>query len=316
MWTLQLDVRSALPFDGTTPLDLSDPDVDVDRSLDRTILVTLPPTSPLGRLDPGEVIELTNPDDGRPVVMCGFTVVSSGGPFISPTNELQRITPRSGAIEGVETLAALASTSGFFFDDTIFPFEHLLGILTDVAGPHRVVIVFKYLDDLAVSKLGCCDSGGGGGTDLVIEDEGIVVETATGTINFLGAGVSAASGGPGDVDVTIPGGSVPPLLTASFLDSATTDIAVGTDADGEIAVEGNLSQASGASLSFRADIAVSPTGAMSSVLEIQSDVPITSFAFSAVLIAGTVFLRLTGSGPGTSTTLNYRIVDTIPRALP
>lgn len=46
----------------------------------------------------------------------------------------------------------------------------------------------------------------GGGSALAVEDEGILVDAATTTLNFIGAGVTATSGGPGLVDITIPGG--------------------------------------------------------------------------------------------------------------
>jgi hypothetical protein len=41
---------------------------------------------------------------------------------------------------------------------------------------------------------------------LAVQDEGVTFETAPTTLNFIGAGVTAASGGAGIVNVTIPGG--------------------------------------------------------------------------------------------------------------
>lgn len=69
------------------------------------------------------------------------------------------------------------------------------------------------------------NAGGGGGGSLVIEDEGIVVDPAATTINFVGAGVTASSAGPGLVDVTIPGGggtietftSAEPIVTGDLV---------------------------------------------------------------------------------------------------
>jgi len=52
-------------------------------------------------------------------------------------------------------------------------------------------------------------SGGGGGA-ISIEDEGILIEPAATLLNFVGAGVTASSTGPGSVDVTIPGGGGAP----------------------------------------------------------------------------------------------------------
>jgi len=57
-----------------------------------------------------------------------------------------------------------------------------------------------------VSGLG----GGGAGTDLEIEDEGVLVTPSATLLNFVGAGVSATLTGPGLVDVTIPGGDTIP----------------------------------------------------------------------------------------------------------
>jgi len=49
-------------------------------------------------------------------------------------------------------------------------------------------------------------TAGGGGTPLVIADEGVNVDTDTNLINFVGAGVTASSTGvPGVVEVSIPG---------------------------------------------------------------------------------------------------------------
>jgi hypothetical protein len=54
------------------------------------------------------------------------------------------------------------------------------------------------------------NTGSGGGGAIVVEDEGILVDPATTLLNFIGAGVTASSAGPGAVDVTIPGGGGAP----------------------------------------------------------------------------------------------------------
>lgn len=48
-------------------------------------------------------------------------------------------------------------------------------------------------------------AGGGGSTTLAVKDEGSAIGSFT-TMNFVGAGVTAANAGGGQVDVTIPGG--------------------------------------------------------------------------------------------------------------
>lgn len=48
-------------------------------------------------------------------------------------------------------------------------------------------------------------AGGGGPGAIITRDEGVVVDPNTTDINFVGAGVTATSTGPGAIDVTIPG---------------------------------------------------------------------------------------------------------------
>lgn len=50
------------------------------------------------------------------------------------------------------------------------------------------------------------EGSGGGGGGVIVEDEGIPVVTPATTLNFIGAGVTAAPGAPGVADITIPGG--------------------------------------------------------------------------------------------------------------
>ena len=157
---------------------------------------------------------------------------------------------------------------------------------------------------------------GGGGGDIEVRDDGTIIVPVATILNFTGLGVSVTTGGPGEAVVDIPGGSGPALQSATFLDNTTEDLALGPDTNGLYAVEANISNASGESTSYRFLVAVSGSGADLSTLQVGSDVPIpiTTLAFSALVSAGSVILRITGSGAGTNTTVNYRIVDTIPRA--
>jgi len=50
------------------------------------------------------------------------------------------------------------------------------------------------------------NAGGGGGGAVAIYDEGVLIDAAATTIDFIGAGVVASSAGAGLVDITIPGG--------------------------------------------------------------------------------------------------------------
>ncbi len=159
--------------------------------------------------------------------------------------------------------------------------------------------------------------GGGAGGFPETQDEGVTVVVSTDVYNFTGAGVTV-SGAGNTATVAIPGGSVPPLLSFPFFDSGVTLVvpALGSDAIGLYSVEANLSQPGGLSTSFIINLAVSSTGVDLSVLEIQSDLPVTTVSIDAIIGAGSVFLRLTGSGAGTASTINYRILDTIVRAFP
>ena len=50
------------------------------------------------------------------------------------------------------------------------------------------------------------NAGGGGGGTVAVFDEGVLVDAAVSTFDFIGAGVTASSAGAGSVDITIPGG--------------------------------------------------------------------------------------------------------------
>ena len=71
------------------------------------------------------------------------------------------------------------------------------------------------------------NAGGGGGGSLAIFDEGILVDPAVTTLDFIGAGVTASSAGAGAVDVTIPGGGGGAPVDAEYvvlsLDGTLTD---------------------------------------------------------------------------------------------
>jgi hypothetical protein len=211
MYTLQIDVLSDTPLDGTTPLNIDQPGVTVDRETNRTLIVTLDAvTVPLfGRIDPGQVIESQLPRlAGKPLLLIGFSATAAGQPFpLGPESDvLQRVTPIQGVQEGIQTIADLGEVAvqGMVFGDPqIFPLAHIIAITTTVAGPTRLIFVLKELTDEDVVKLGCCD---GGGSPLTTEDEGALVDADTTLYNFIGAGVTAAAAGPpGEVDVTIPG---------------------------------------------------------------------------------------------------------------
>jgi len=50
------------------------------------------------------------------------------------------------------------------------------------------------------------NAGGGGGGSVAVFDEGVLVDAAVTSFDFIGAGVTASTAGAGAVDITIPGG--------------------------------------------------------------------------------------------------------------
>lgn len=195
------------------------------------------------------------------------------------------------------------------------------GLRPPSGGQVKVRLYVDILDDplatAAALEAICCAAGGGGAGDLPdVEENGALVVPDAAFLDFEGAGVSVTALAGPRARITIPGGSLPPLQTASFNDNTTLDLLLGAQTDGYFAVEANISNGLGGSLSIRGDVAVSGTGTDASILQIDSDVPINTITFSAVVLAGQVFLRLTGAGPGTPTTVNYRVVDSILRAFP
>jgi hypothetical protein len=84
-------------------------------------------------------------------------------------------------------------------------------------------------------------NAGGGGSALAVEDEGVLVDPAVTLLNFVGAGVTASSTGPGSVDVTIPGGGGAPAdaqYVVMALNAALTDERVLTAGTGISIVDG------------------------------------------------------------------------------
>lgn len=67
--------------------------------------------------------------------------------------------------------------------------------------------------------------GGGAGGAIEILDEGVSLGTFT-KINFVGAGVSAAAGPPGQADVTIPGGGAGTAAVLSSVYACPVGVAV------------------------------------------------------------------------------------------
>lgn len=109
--------------------------------------------------------------------------------------------------------------------------------------------------------------GGGGGTPLRTQDEGVDVSTNTTTLNFTGAGVTASLTSPGVVEVNIPsggGGGVTSVTASAPLASsggATPDISI---PQASASVDGYLSSADWNTFDGKFD---TPTGTASDYLD-------------------------------------------------
>jgi hypothetical protein len=160
-YTLQIFVQNPAALDGTTLLNIDGPGVTVDKSADRTIIVTLPPSVPFGRLNLGQVAESQIPRlAGRPLILISFTAISAAGAYPAAGNFLRRVTPIVGAQEAIQDLINLgaAPIQGMLFGQPeIFPYAHETAVITTIGGPHRLVFVIKDLDDESVSAWGCCE---------------------------------------------------------------------------------------------------------------------------------------------------------------
>ncbi len=155
----------------------------------------------------------------------------------------------------------------------------------------------------------------GGGNVIEVQDDGVSIEDALALLDFTGAGVQATQTAAGQVQVDIPGGSAPPLQSAQFLDNANLDLVVGTVADGCIVVDLSASNQLGESVCFRVTIGVAPSGPDHDCMQVRGVPPgdLTTIDTQTLLVGPNIVLRLVGSGAGTLTGVNYRIVDSIPR---
>ncbi len=186
MITLQIDVGNLGVLDGLSLLTLDAPGVEVNTVDNRSYIVIVPPSIPVGRVNLGDIIPSIG---GRPVLLSVVTVASSL-PYVGPGNALQRVTPVVGSQQAVQQIADLTARQGmaFFSCPEIFPLAHLLAVTTNVGGPHRIICVLKVLTDDDVAKMGT-GCAGGGTSELVTQQEGAVVVPQTGVNNFVGAGV-------------------------------------------------------------------------------------------------------------------------------
>lgn len=168
----------------------------------------------------GDVLRLVIPDNVIPTVldsvgfMCGEKVTITGfppGPFRNLDGEylITDAVPGDG-LAGAEPGSYLLEMPSEGADIAAATLAGVNLCLTD----GRVVAQFNSGGDVGgfgdnvIGYVGgqfLPGVGGGGGT-VAVFDEGILVDAAVSTFDFIGAGVTVTSAGAGAVDVTVPGG--------------------------------------------------------------------------------------------------------------
>lgn len=224
------------------------------------------------------------------------------------------------AIEGTsvqKNLGTFVGETKFFREAIFLPQGSMIrvrGLSGSSASPIKVRLHVQLLEDAQdIAAAFEAQSAVANDQSLDVAKDGAIIVSGATELDFVGAGVTVTPAGGGTATVDIAGG-VAPLQTVTFLDNATEDVVIGPDTNGYYAVEANISKPTPESSSYRLDFAASSTGVDMSVLEIDSDVALTSVALSTLVVAGQVTLRLTGTGTGVLTTINFRIVDRIVRA--
>lgn len=146
--------------------------------------------------------------------------------------------------------------------------------------------------------------GGGGGTPLRTQDEGVNVSTNTVTLNFTGGGVTASLTSPGVVQVNVPGGAVSGVTavtgTAPIASSggATPDISI---PQATASVDGFLDSADFATFAGKQDALSAGTG-----ISIVTNTVTNTAPDQVVGISAGTGISVSGSYP------NFTIDNTAP----
>jgi len=136
--------------------------------------------------------------------------------------------------------------------------------------------------------------GGGGGTPLRTQDEGVNVSTNTTTLNFTGAGVTASLTSPGVVEVNVPGGGGGGGITAvtgtapiASSGGATPDISI---SQADATTDGYLSSADWATFDGKQDTLTAGTGISITGVTIDNTAPdqiVSLTAGTGISVSGT-----------------------------
>lgn len=191
--------------------------------------------------------------------------------------------------------------------------------LPGVGGlPGIVVITNNGGDDDAPVMRWSSEGTNAGTINVFVGDRdptGVIAALAAGDlyVRTNGTMFQASATGTGSWSQLGTGGGAP-LQTQSFLDNTTQDLNVGTlSTDGTITVELNLHRSTGENTTYRITISASATDVRDDILQIDSNLPLTTVDVSTLQSAGNILVRLTGSGGGVNVDAKYRVLNTTPR---
>jgi hypothetical protein len=131
-------------------------------------------------------------------------------------------------------------------------------------------------------------AAGGGGT-IAVFDEGILVDPAVSTFDFIGAGVTASSAGVGAVDITIPGGGGGVTNLQTAYEGGNTIVTSTTFGDLDVSGTEAISLDAGAASNFTVDSA-------SLTLSTTTSGDLNVISVDSVLIDGTDGVEINSTG--------------------
>jgi hypothetical protein len=163
--------------------------------------------------------------DGAPLE--GVTpAIYLGGPAnaVEPLDDADADYTGTGGTGGVWTIAVPGQDAGSHrlrvtLDDEVVAVGFAeVGALGSRAAPTTALTIAGGSVTLALSVAAVVNTGGDGTAEIAVEDDGVEIVDAVGTINFTGAGVTVSDEGSGVVDVDIPGGGGGPVAWGDVTD--------------------------------------------------------------------------------------------------
>jgi hypothetical protein len=167
----------------------------------------------------GGVLRLVIPDNAIPanVDSAGYLV---GEPLeiVGLTNTFRNLNGKYTVSRVVPGSGLAGAAAGSYLVEVPSPGPNIAAVVHAAGVVLRLLdgrLTVEFTSDGNLSGLGANVFGyvagqllpgtGGGGSALAVQDEGVLIDAATSTLNFVGAGVTAATGGPGIVTITVPG---------------------------------------------------------------------------------------------------------------